>query len=91
MHVTTKTIYKYPIEITDEQEILAPTGWQPLSVQIQYGQPCIWALVDPEAKPVLQTVHVHGTGHPVRHNGKFLGTIQVGGGTLIFHVFTHSI
>ena len=84
-----KSVFKYPIQITDEQEILAPIGWQPLSVQFQHGAPCIWALVDTANALVLQTVHVHGTGHPIEHNGRFLGTIQVAGGSLIFHVFTH--
>jgi hypothetical protein len=81
----TKTIYKYPIEITDEQLVTAPAGWQPLSVQMQRNTPCIWALVDPEAPPVQQKVFVNGTGHPVERDAPFLGTIQVG--PLVFHVF----
>ena len=84
----TKAIHKYPIEITDEQVVVATAGWQPLSVQMQRNTPCIWALVDPDAAPVQQKVYVNGTGHPVEHNAPFLGTIQIG--PLVFHVFAFS-
>lgn len=82
-----KTIWKFPIEITDEQTVSAPCNWRPLSAQVQHGEACIWAMVDDQEPKVSQTVYVNGTGHPIKHNGTFLGTIQIAGGQLVFHVF----
>lgn len=82
-----KTIWKFPIQVDDEQSMLAPDGWRPLAVQFQRGELCLWALVDPEAEKKKVRVYVNGTGHPVRHNGTFVGTVQMMGGDLVFHVF----
>lgn len=43
------TIWKFPFEIDDVVLIEMPHDPQILSVQVQHGQPCIWALR--EAKP----------------------------------------
>lgn len=82
-----KTIWKFPIKVTDQQVLQVPQDAQLLSVQMQGDQPCIWALVDPEAQKRPCTVQVFGTGHPVASEGAFLGTFQMHGGSLVFHVF----
>lgn len=43
-----KTIYKYPLDVTDVQEIKLPVGAEILTVQAQNGTLCLWALVDPQ-------------------------------------------
>ena len=82
-------IYKYPIEITDHQVIEIPKSAKLLSVQVQYGYPCIWAMVDTNWPIMKRHITIAGTGHDLssRLMGKFIGTIQLSDGELIFHVF----
>ena len=66
-------------------------GAQVLCVQVQNATPCIWALVDIEAKKTLRTFATYGTGH--QHEsipGRYVGTYQLEGGALVFHVFDES-
>ena len=83
-----KSIWKFPIEITDEQKVFMPRTAKILSVQVQQGTPCVWALVDTEEQKTERTLVVHGTGHPcVCDSSEFVGTFQVAGGSLVFHLF----
>ncbi len=82
-----KTIWKFPLEVTDEQTVQIPNGAQLLSVQTQHATPCLWALVDPEAEPKPCIIQTYGTGHPIGEVGTYLSTYQISGGTLVFHVF----
>lgn len=84
-----KTIFKYPLELTDRQEVNMPFDAKILTVQVQYGVPCIWAIVDTEIKHFHSRVFdIVGTGNPMRDcNHKYLGTIQLHDGALVFHVF----
>lgn len=84
------TIWKYPIEITDEQTIKMPMGARILTVQMQGPQCCIWALVDPSKPMAERHIRTHGTGHEIPlgiTTWAYIGTIQSHGGALIFHVF----
>lgn len=81
------SIWKFPIETTDEQTLMLPSGYTLLTVQTQADRPCIWALVDPESPKVACRVRTFGTGHPVDAPGRYLGTYQVLGGRGVFHVF----
>ena len=83
-----KTIFKYPLEVTDEQTLEMPSGARILTVQTQHNVPCLWALV-PIAAPMMQRrIITHGTEHPVPPTtGEYIGTYQLDGGSLIFHVF----
>lgn len=85
-----KTIYKYPIEITDEQTFPMPVGAKILTVQVQNGNPFIWAMVNPESPTEQVSIRIYGTGHPIsgRSNLEYVGTFQsMYGGHLVFHVF----
>lgn len=85
-----RTIWKYPILTTDEQQVIAPKGARPLTVQMQGGKPCLWALVDPTAAPEPMRLRTFGTGHPVGEESApayYVGTYQLDGGALVFHVF----
>jgi hypothetical protein len=86
----THRIFKYELEVTDEQQILLPEHARILSVQVQNGRLCLWALVNDGALTNRRrTFRVVGTGHPVPDNEylAFLGTVQMHGGALVFHVF----
>ena len=85
-----KKIYKYPIEVTDEQVVLLPTGAKILTIQSQGDIACIWALVDPMAPRNEEiAIRIHGTGHdvPDSENLEYVGTFQMMGGRLVFHSF----
>lgn len=82
-------IYKYPIGQPDGYfGIEMPKGAKLLSVQGQYATVCIWALVDPDAEKVARCFRMYGTGHPMSHPElPYVGTFQVHGGQLVFHLF----
>lgn len=83
-----RRVFKYGLEITDEQIIRAPRDWHPLSVQVQNGEPVLWVLVDDSALEVEHHVFVHGTGHHVHHLAEeFVSTFQLSDMGLVFHVF----
>ena len=85
-----KTIFKYPVPMEDEFEIMLPRGTEILSVQVQRGKPYFWALVDQdEKKSAYRKFRLAGTGHPIDWNNdyRFIGTFQLDGGNLIFHLF----
>ena len=84
-----KKIFKYPLMTTDIQSLLIPVGAEILTVQVQGATPCIWALVNPELPEKQITVQTFGTGHHVDGEGKYIGTYQLEGGSLVFHVFIH--
>ena len=81
-----KTIWKFPVPPTDEGSILEmPQGAE---IQVQGGGVQLWALVDPEADSETRIFRTYGTGHPIDHEpGRLVGTYQLNGGGLIFHVF----
>lgn len=82
------TVHKYPVEVNDRIVIGVPMGAQLLSVQMQYGFPTFWFLVDTE-EPVVQKVYLmYGTGHEVQSNtGKHVESVQELGGKLVWHIF----
>ena len=87
-----KVIWKFKLEICDEQKILMPKGAKILSVQQQAGELFLWALYDPEKRKEERIIYIYGTrnsiqNHPVR---KFIGTVQTQNGFLVWHVFEAS-
>ena len=85
-----RQIWKYEIEATDSQEIVMPgVSVRMLDVQIQNGVPCLWALVEPGGPKSTIRLATYGTGHEVDSLGPdlYVGTFQLEGGALVFHVF----
>ncbi|MBQ8969210.1 MAG: hypothetical protein IJ064_05720 [Bacteroidaceae bacterium] len=67
-----------------------PKGAKILTVQIQSGQPCIWAAVNPSSfENETRRFRIAGTGHPVEDAiiENYIGTFQMCDGKLVFHVF----
>jgi len=83
------TIYKYPLEITDEQAVMMPTLCKIITVQMQHGKPCLWAIVNEHDRiSRLRTIDIFGTGNPMDNQERaYIGTIQQAGGALVWHVF----
>jgi len=82
-----KTIYKYPIQITDEQEIQMPCDANVIHAGLDpQGTPCLWVEVDTAAPTEPVSVLVVGTGNPMpyvahTHLGSFVQ------GPFVWHVF----
>lgn len=81
-----RTIWKFPLAITDMQKVMMPEHAEILCVQEQFGQPCIWAIVNPEAPKVERWFCIYGTGNSMRSEYRnYIGTAQTG--PLVWHVF----
>lgn len=83
-----ETIWKFTLEPKSFQQIEMPAGAQILSVQVQREDICVWAVVNPAAQKESRILEIVGTGHRMsKATRKFLGTIQMDNGNLVFHVF----
>ena len=83
-------IWKYETEIVDYVNFDIPKEGKILSVQIQHGTTCIWVLIDPSQPKEKRYFKIAGTGHPITEPIEtldFIGTFQMVGGSLIFHLF----
>lgn len=84
-----KRIYKYalrPFSMAFEVEM--PKDADVLTVQVQYGEPHIWAIVDPDEPPETRGFVLRGTGHGLKGNeGRYVGTFQLEGGAFVGHLF----
>jgi len=81
-----KTIWKF--EVRPKTMTQLPEGAEILSAASQGDSIFIWAVVDPEAPKSGRLVNVYGTGHDIPdYPGKFIGTVMLYGGSLVFHIF----
>jgi len=87
-----KTTWKFPLGIEDRQTVKMPKGAYVLpSAQTQFDRLTVWAIVDDKAPMEDREFRIAGTGHPLDDlnpaDWKFLGTVQMMDGGLIWHVF----
>jgi hypothetical protein len=81
-------VWKWNLAVTDVQKLDIPVRAKLLCVQIQNGTPRLWALVNPDAPTETRNIITLGTGLRVDClPGKYVGTYQLKGGVLVFHVF----
>jgi hypothetical protein len=85
------TIWKFELDVTDEQYIEMPNYSKVLSVQVQYDKPCIWVLVNTSEPKTFKLIRLFGTGQPINEtlikDMSFVGTFQLDGGEFVGHVF----
>lgn len=95
-----ETIFKYELEIVNEQIVPIPSGSRPLSVQEQNGKLILWAVVDESKKSTGNfKVRIFGTGNPLPYSlmdfsydspsgyvKQHIGTVQMSTG-FVWHVF----
>lgn len=83
-----KTIWKYTLSETIST-VLIPKGSKILTVQLQFNEIAIWALInDTETEKEERKFQIIGTGHNINHGpGDYIGTFQMNGGMYVFHVF----
>jgi hypothetical protein len=82
-----KTVWKYECPVQDRFELQIPEGSELLHIENQHNVPCMWFRVDPHAKKEYCTFLMRGTGHDCSDTGKHLGSVQLSGGMLVFHIF----
>lgn len=84
-----QSIWKFPFKTDDSIQIDMPKGAEVLTVQTQNEQPCFWALVSTKAPLETRNFAIFLTGFnvPTHLKMKYIGTYQLNGGMLIFHVF----
>jgi hypothetical protein len=83
------TIHKFPLRVDDSVTVTMPNRAVLLDCQVQNGVPCLWAKVDTIDAKVQRTFRVIGTGHPIDdyESLRYFRTIQMHGGSPVFHVF----
>jgi hypothetical protein len=86
-----KTILKYRLSITGEQDVEMPFGSVPLSVHEQKGDICLWVMSDRDNSLGPRKVYIVGTGAPadyVAHSSiMYIGTVVTFDGRAAWHVF----
>lgn len=86
-------IFKYELKVEDSCNISMPNGATILSLQVIDEKPYIYACVDESSKTIERTFLTFGTGHTLPFDNmiysgmEYLGTYQLQGGALVFHVF----
>lgn len=82
------TIWKYKLNITDRQVIMMPVGAKILAVQVQHGEPCLWARIHPNREEKKRLIKIYGTGNnELMDEDRYIGTFQMADGDFIWHVF----
>ena len=83
------TIYKFPLKLEALQQVDMPAESKILCVQMQYGVPCIWAVVEWGAiNQWSRTIRMIGTGNEAPgETDDYIGTVQLDDGALVLHVF----
>lgn len=81
-------IYKYKLELTEEQEIKMEEGAIILCCKLQYGKPTLWVKADYFHK-IYRTFRFIATGQPVSNFNKleYIDTILLDKDNLVFHLF----
>ena len=73
-----KKIFKFPLQVSDLQKISIPKDSTLLTVQVQKGVPCLWALVDTDKETEERFIRIIGTGNLIPENTlRYIGTFQV--------------
>jgi hypothetical protein len=82
------TIWKFPIEIADEQQVRMPVGAYILSAGIDpHGDLCVWAQVDPAEKHKEdRRILIMGTGNLFEETtASFLASVTMP--PFVWHVY----
>ena len=80
-------IWKF--ELGPSAEVEMPVGAEILSVKVQRGRACMWALVDTLAKTEIRKFELVGTGCtiPEDMNLRFIDTFMMEEETFVLHLF----
>lgn len=84
-----QAIWKFPLAMADKTVLVMPRSAAGMCVQMQGGAPYLWVFVNDIDEPKIErTYTTYGTGHQHKTiGGRYIGTYQLSGGSLVFHVF----
>jgi len=92
-----KTVWKFPCnldEVNDNNQIVfnMPAGAKVISTEVQHGIVVIWAVIDDQVPEVQRRrFEFVGTGAPLLQSEtkeyRFVGTVMLISGNLVWHVF----
>lgn len=82
-----KTMFKYTLNPVPEQTLYLPAEAEICSVAEQCGNICLWALVEQDAYRTPRRIRIAATGEAFHGGGRFIGTVLMAGGSLVWHVF----
>ena len=87
-----KSIWKFPLSVTDAQLVEMPLEAKILTVDAQRDIVCLWAEVDPVvAEKHFRTIWIFGTGHSMPDDpGNYIGSFTLASGDLVFHAYDAS-
>lgn len=80
-------IWKFPLIVQRHQKVELPMGSQPIHIDMQGGQPTLWAVVDPQLPTEHLDVVMFGTGHPIVETAPLMHLGTVMDGSLVWHYF----
>lgn len=87
------TIWKYTIPPDHKFILSLPWNAEVLCVQVQHDIPYIWALVNPDSPKQDRLFLSLSTGQRLSHTDpaslRYVGTFQLRGGSLVFHLFEY--
>lgn len=80
-------IFKYQLDLVNgPQPVMLPDESTLLTAQMQNGNICVWARVNPDSPSRMFFFFVVGTGHPMPEGAsQYLATVQMG--PFVWHVF----
>lgn len=89
-----KVIWKFPLSMTDWQDIMVPRGAKIISAGQQHDQLVVWAIVDDEYadEKEARAIYINGTGHPmdgIPAAATFIGTVETHG-HWVWHIFAEN-
>ncbi len=80
-------VHKFPVTVKDPLTLEMDANGRVLEFAEQNGRLYVWALVDPDATKEHREFQLASTGYPIRGNHRYVGTAQLHGGDLVFHLF----
>lgn len=81
------TIWKFTIPTDKKIEIEMPSEAQILTLKLQKGIPCLWALCVPKNKTVVRNFIIKATGGVIESFKRYHGTFLVDDDSLVWHLF----
>ncbi|MFA6060806.1 MAG: hypothetical protein WC756_21595 [Taibaiella sp.] len=83
-----KKIFKYKLDVVQNQSISIPKNAKILCAQVQGINLNIWAIVNDDDVKEERKISIYGTGHDMTENpGHYISTVQLNNGAYVFHIF----
>lgn len=84
-----KQIWKFPLELREEQEIEMPENANIIHVAEQHNRICLWAEIDPKNIKLKRIFYVVGTGWNIPNLSMvlYLGSVVMTPGAYVWHVY----